>query len=642
MEQFGYVCSVYCRQQAIQKRIYIPPYAHQKSVLAGRSNAMASYITYGAFALVFLLFGFWIWYTWFARAPKTVYSLPIPKSNSESRRSFRPDEFYELIGPNQLLSIKNKQMALMDVAEQKQFWSVPLQSEAEANAIKAARAKNEEIQNRTPKVYDPASGIEITQYKGLDPLGFEGDFAYVDPRIIATTNDVWVAARDRLARFDRQTGVRKEVAIEGKIRSVSPDEDAILVVSRDPGGHEMLTEITLPDGAMKNEEISSPTQPKTTMKVAKAAPAETVEKPGKVRSGRAKSAQPTEKIPVDTVKSAASQATAADAPDEEDMLAMFEESQRPFIAAGANVVQFQTKLLEHKTIAHEAMKPKGKSIVDSGNLTAGQSLDAAQEMLNDMKRQQTGGVVEEDVSEYQVTLHRHFAKDIPDWTGQVTGVPEFFALKTVDIVAAGKSIYVFDKNNKKLWEAKLTYSAPSRYSSEHPPCLETKDALYFADRGILTRFDLANGNVSWRLNSVGISRVQEDRSGNLLVNTTTAGPESIQYSEQINVHEKVHALILKVAPATGKVIWRQESIGDACILSGKFLYATKLSIAYAALRFEEGPDRAFILRLLNPSNGNQIWEYKLVNRSIVKTEVQNNWILLQFDDEVKVLKFFSL
>ncbi len=645
MEQFGYVCSVYCRQQATQKRIYIPPYALQKTVVAGKANALAKYLTYSAIALVFLLFGFWIWYTWFARAPKVVYSLPIPKTDLETRKSFRPAEFYELIGPNQLLSIKNKQMALMDVAEQKQLWSVGLQSEAEANAIKAARAKNEEIQKRTPKVYDPGSGIDMTEYKGLDPLGFEGDFAFVDPRVIATTNDIWVATHDHLARFDRQTGTRKEVAIEGKIHSVSPDEEAILVVSGDPGGGEKLTKIALPDGAMQSEEINPPAQkPKSAVTMAKAVAAQPVEKSARAkgRRGRPTPTEPTDKIPVDKVKNAAAQATAADAPDEEDMLSMFENYQRPFVAAGANVVQFQTKLLEHKTIAHEAMKPKGKSIVDSGNLTAGQSMEAAQEMLNDMKRQQTGGVVEEDVSEYQVTLHRRFANDIPDWTGQVTGVPEFFALKTVDIVAAGKSILVFDKNNKKLWESKLTYSVSSRYSSEHPPCLETKDALYFADMGILTRFDLANGNVGWRLNSVGISRIQEDGRGNLLVNSTTAGPETIQYSEQINVHEKIHALILEVAPATGKVIWRQESIGDMCMISGKFLYATKISTAYAALRFEEGPDTVFNLRLLNPSSGSEIWNFKQGNRRIVKTEVQKNWILLQLDDEVMVLKFFSL
>ncbi len=655
MEQFGYVCSVYCRQQATAKRIYIPPYAHQKSVVAGKANALAKYLTYAGILLFCGLFGLWIWYTWFARAPKIVYSLPIPKSNSESKRSFRPDEYYRLIGPGQLVSIKNKQLALFDVAEQKQLWSVALQTAAETDAINAARTKNENIQKRTPKTYD-RDGFETTRYLGMDPLGFEGDFVYSNPTVVATTNDIWVVAGDRLARFDRQSGSRKDTGIAGKIRSVSPGADAILVVSSDSNGGETLTEITLPDGASQTEEIKAPGgQPKTiaaakkTVPALAAVPAAASDAPapgtGGRRGGRrAGRVAPADKIPVDKVKSAATQATATDAPDEDAMASLFDEDrQHPFVMAGANVVQFETTLLEHKTLAHEVVRaPKKTSLVDSGKLTAGQSLEATQELLNDMRHQQNNGTIEEDVSEYQATVHRRFAKDIPDWTGQVTGQPEFFALKTVDVVAAGKAIYVIDKSNKKLWEAKLTYSVPSRFGSENPPCLETKDALYFADQGMLTKFDLASGNVSWRLNSVGISRVQEDRRGNLLLNSTTAGPESIQYSEEVNIHEKVHALILDVAPATGKVIWRQESIGDLCILSGKFLYATKVSSSFAALRFEQGPDIIYNLRLLNPSTGNEIWNFRQGNRRVVTTEVQDNWILVQCDDEVMVLKFFSL
>jgi outer membrane protein assembly factor BamB len=259
-----------------------------------------------------------------------------------------------------------------------------------------------------------------------------------------------------------------------------------------------------------------------------------------------------------------------------------------------------------------------------------------------MRRDSTGGMEEEDVSTYGVTIHRNFAKDVSDWTGEVTGVPSFFPLKTVDVIAAGKTIYVFNKSNKKLWEGKLTYAVKGRYSDERPPCLETKEAVYFADPGVLTRFDLATGDVAWRFNSVGITKVQEDRRGGLIVNSTTAGPETIKYSQQLNVHDHVHALMLKLAPSSGKIIWQQESLGDSCIFSGKFLYATKISQAYAALRFEQGPDTAYMLRLLNPSSGGQIWEKKFVNHTPYKTEIKDNWILLQFDDEVRVLKFFSL
>jgi hypothetical protein len=85
-----------------------------------------------------------------------------------------------------------------------------------------------------------------------------------------------------------------------------------------------------------------------------------------------------------------------------------------------------------------------------------------------------------------------------------------------------------------------------------------------------------------------------------------------------------------------------DSIGDECLLSGKFLYATRVSTAYAVLRLEDGPDTHYNLNLLNPANGNVIWNYHEGNRRIIRTDVQENWILLHFDDKAMILKFFSL
>ena len=626
MEQFGYVCSVYCRQQATQKRIYVPVYAHQKSVVADKSYVLAKRITYAVTAVAVLLLGFWFWYAWFARNYKIVYSLPIPKRDVDLGKSFKPDEFYQLIGPGQLLSVKNKQVSLFDLAQQKLLWSVPLQTEAEAAAIKAARAKNEEIQKRTPKVQDE-NGFDTTRYAGLDPLGYLNDYYFANPHVIATTNDVWVTLPDRLARFDRQTGARKEIGIMDKILSISETDNAILVISGTPGVHETLTEIMLPEGTLQTEDITTQAE---------------IINPSAPKIKGLKPTAATNKLPIGQLKIAALQAAAASDSDLDATSALWDEDSHPFIPAGPNVVQFKTKLLERKTIAHDAMKPKGKSVLDNNNLTASQGLDVAQEMMNDSRRELNGGMETEDVSRYQVSIHRRFAQDIPDWTGEVIGPPRFYALKTVDIVTAGQSLYVFDKRNKKLWEAKLTFSAPPRYSEDATPVLETEDALYFADLGMLTRYDLATGNVRWRYNSVGISRVKSDERGALYLSSTTAGPESIQYSQQINIKDKIHPLLLKLAPETGKVLWRLESIGDRCLLSGKFLYATRISTAYAALRLEDGPDTHYNLNLLAPANGNVIWNFHRGNQRLIKTEVQKNWILVHFQDEVLVLKFFSL
>jgi hypothetical protein len=117
-----------------------------------------------------------------------------------------------------------------------------------------------------------------------------------------------------------------------------------------------------------------------------------------------------------------------------------------FVPDGANVVQMKVDLIERKTITHQAMKAQKKSMVED-NLTSGQSLEASEQVINDLRREQTGGVEEEDASRYQVTLRRWPASAAPDWTGEVIGAPSFFALKTRDVLVAGNSILVFDKNN---------------------------------------------------------------------------------------------------------------------------------------------------------------------------------------------------
>jgi hypothetical protein len=60
------------------------------------------------------------------------------------------------------------------------------------------------------------------------------------------------------------------------------------------------------------------------------------------------------------------------------------------------------------------------------------------------------------------------------------------------------------------------------------------------------------------------------------------------------------------------------------------------------LRLEEGPDRRFSLTLLDPATGDMIWTYPRINHPNLKTDIQQKSILLQFDDELVVLKFFSL
>lgn len=629
MEMFGYVCSVYCRQQAEAKRIEIPFYAHQKHLVAAKAGSRMLAMIYGVVLLVAAFFGVWIWYVWFARNPKIVYTLKFPEvDRSTGIRSNHPG-FFHLIGPGQMLNTSNREITLIDLKTTQNLWSATLPE------IKSPEYESEEAAFKLPRISRRAVKMHGMDNNN-DPEGFDmveemiynhGDFGV--PEIFPTEKDVWVIRPHALDCFDRKTGSAKDPGIKEPIMTISPTDSEILVISGTRDGHRTLNRIALPEGTLLTEEIATAPAPYFPPK----------QTPG---GKSAKNTAMSDKMPVGQLKALAEAAAQSGVNGSDEDSGMIGREQSAYVSAGETVVEFKAKMLEHKTISHEAMKAKGPSVLESGNVTASQGLDLAQEMMNDSRRAMTGGVDVEDVSRYAVTLHRHFAQGVPEWKGEVTGPPEFYPLKTVDILGAGQSLQAFDKQNKKLWDSKLTFAVSSHFPEDAAPCAETRDAIYFADLGMLTRFDTVTGNVRWRYNSVGISSIIADDSGGLYVSTTTAGPESITYSQQIDVRNKIYPVIVKLDAGSGKALWNLRNTGEKMFHSGKFLYTTSLTTAYAALHLEEGPDTHYYLNLIDPKNGGVIWTFHRGNRYVNKTEVQQKWILLHERDRIEVLKFFSL
>ena len=585
MEQFGYVCSTYCRKRAEQTGMDVPVYGKQRAVIEARVAWAGAWFLRAAVFLAVVLVGAWIWYTFFGSQPRVIYSEKLSPGDRA--------RFYQLLAPNQVLSIKANQMTLFDLAEQKQLWSVALNLGLPAPVpLNAARDDIEE------------------------PVRL-----YPEPRVIATTNDLWILFPGRLVQYDRHTGNNKqELPLNPPFFGVAQNDSGMTVISSDESGRETITRIAFSNGTVQTAPIES----------------------GAAVASPARSQPPPATIEVAT--NSADYAMAKLVAAKAIKLAERTSWGDRFVPDGADVVRMKVDLIERKTIIHQAMKARKKSVVDD-NLTSGQSMEASEQMINDIRRDQTGGVEEEDASRYQVVLRRWPASTAPDWTGEVIGAPSFFALKTRDVLVAGNSILVFDKNNRKLWTATLTYSVPPHYSEDfateaEPPCVESGNTLYVFDRGMLTSFDAATGQVRWRLTSVGISQVQPDGQGRLYVTSTTASPDTIQFSQQFNLSSKVNPVILKVDAATGRVLWRNEGIGDRCFLSGKFLYAARAA-ENPLITPGEDPVLYFDLYRLGPSDGHAMWDYSQ-SRHPVQIEVQGNQILLHFRGELQVLKFFSL
>jgi hypothetical protein len=295
-----------------------------------------------------------------------------------------------------------------------------------------------------------------------------------------------------------------------------------------------------------------------------------------------------------------------------------------FIPDGNSYLAFASTMIQENIVEHDALKaPPKKSALSDPNLSTANENKAVNEQLNDIQRTLGGGKVEEDLSTYQVAIRRPDAPQ-PDWVGTVVGLPQLFPLQTVNVITAGKTVIAFDKSNKKLWQAGLTYavlpgesefgSSKSEYGEG--PCVEHNGVLYVFDQAILTAFDPATGNVKWRIPSVGIVGMFFDNKDNIYLNTTSGSPDDIKYSAQIDINKENEKTVQKIDGKTGRILWSYYPGGYISYLSGKFIFAYRYSNSgdddeqlmdgAAGL---ENPSYLKIIRI-NPGNGHEMWDHE--------------------------------
>ena len=114
-------------------------------------------------------------------------------------------------------------------------------------------------------------------------------------------------------------------------------------------------------------------------------------------------------------------------------------------------------MIQENIVQREAMKaPAANKDSALQSVTGGNETAALNEQLNDMRRDNGQDKVTEDQSSYSVTI-RQAGNPSASWSGDVIGPPQLIPLKTVNVLAAGKTVIVLDKSNKKLWQTVLTY-----------------------------------------------------------------------------------------------------------------------------------------------------------------------------------------
>lgn len=654
MSIFGYLCSINCRYAAEQQGIQVPKYKFQKRSVEAREFRHGALITVGVVTIVFALIVAYFWYEESGSKPKLSMTIPVDGGR---------DVYSQFLGENKILMVSAKQAHLYDLKEEKDVWKADLKDVSQAKPTAAADDNADESDtsaaraaNATQKAKTVAQAFVGKPSRGktraavnavatspaaapdtsaddnssddvsdmMDSYGGFGDYGH--PKIYIDSDNVWVCNSQSVKCIDQKTGqIKNTIPVRGRLIGFTPGDGNILLVTAPSATLRSVTRIDVPSGNLTTNDIYIP---KPTLKALK---------PGQLPP---------------TVEPTARLLLHQELEDRKIFRMNVVRTSSEFYSSGENLVELRVRLVEVKMTAVESMKKK-KSTLVNGELSSGSNTKAvAEEIFNDLKRSETGGFREIDESTYAVTLRRWIGKETNDWTDKVIGLPLFFSCKTVDLLIANKRMIAFDKQNKKLFETTLSYGLPEtseNRSSSQPPALELDGVLYFYDQGVLTAFELPTGNVRWRLPTVGITCIQPDH-GMLYINTSSAAPDSIQYSDQINF-DKTDAVLLKVDAKTGTTVWKSVNHGQQTFLSGKYVYGTSSFVGGMALgnglrdalgMASSGPSYFHMYRI-DPKDGKLIWDYgKNEDGPPDQIDFQNNKILMNYGKEIRVMKFLQL
>jgi len=672
MELFGYVCSPLCKAKADSHGIQIPVYQGQKSVVEARQWRKVVWVSSALGTVVAAFLGVWFWYAWFGCMPHPVFSVKF------GERKYSGQSVLCGKDNQQIVFLHGGTLARYDIASKKQLWSAKLvdmkQFEKEAeDEIKSIHESN--LRARDHGVQDLLRPPEKDKLMKDMERAAESELS-----LYVRGDKVWVASPGKLTRYDWDSGkATKELAVQSRYGGFISRGDELMMIDS-PSRRPIVTHINLQTDECRTDDLRAPeaaalaaggTNGPASPRLPRGTEAAGLPlTPGKDMGKPMDPAKIAEQVShMSTPAKMALPAVLANSMSQERTLAALQDDNTPaadddgfgprssfsLIPTKDGFVQFSVKLLESRMVERSAMKPAtGKGALE-GNVTAGNSLQVAQDLLNEMQRERGGDKVREDESRYQVTIRKPGTQE--NWTGEVVGPPKLFPLETVNVLTANRAVMVFDKSNKPLWQKPLTHNvvrglgALDEESATYGqgPCVEHKGSLYVFDEAVLTAFDLKTGNPRWRLPSVGIAGLFFDDKDNIYVNTTTASPDSIKYSKQIDISEKVSNEVLKVDSSNGKVLWRTQPGGLVNYLHGKVILVVQSSGLTGPHDDEEdsgGPMSAFTapphlrIRRLNPRNGHEVWEY-FQERAPLDVGFDNNTVRLVFKKEVQVLKFMT-
>jgi len=656
MQLFGYFCSPLCKAKAEDQGLDVPVYAGQRDVAEGQFWRKSGLIAGAIGLLVVAFFGVWIWYAWFGSVPHPYFAVRF----EDNDRGYSGHA--QLVGKDQVVFLHGGTLARYNLKTGKPVWTQELISKQQIDdAIKEANDEQAKANEGFGlHSHQSAEDIERSVKQALQS----------ELTLHVSGQNVWVEKGDKLTHYDWDSGkVAREVTLperEGELVEVGDELQMI--------GAKSVTHISLASGDSRIEQYG-PAGAKIVVLAQNDAGGGLVGADGtqpldpKKVEAQAANLKLQGRIALPAIISNARHEGQLEQALKDDYGNTKPKSQKgkledaelfQLIPGPTGVVEYSSKLLEERTETHSAMKAAPKKSALDGTVNAAHTGEIANEILNEMQRNAGGDTVTEDVSRYQVTVRIPDTENTPDWTGEVVGSPELYVLKSVNVIAAGKSVTVLDKNNKKIWQASLTYTVSgggeggmrffAREASHYGdgPVVEHGNTLYVIDQAVLTAFDLTSGDARWRLPSVGVVGLFFDDKDNVYVNTTTGNPDDIKYSRQIDVTRQTEEVVTKVEAKTGKALWTAKPGGFVSYVSGPYLYVIdcydpnptdedQMNDMAASL---QKPAYLRITRI-RPSDGRIMWDYYDRNRCPVNWDFDGNSIQLIFKREVQVLRYLT-
>ncbi len=317
-------------------------------------------------------------------------------------------------------------------------------------------------------------------------------------------------------------------------------------------------------------------------------------------------------------------------------------------AAGGALLRGDVRLVEKKITERKVAGPADASAAleeADKKAATGWGNDAAlyaKALAKDTAAEDNGGRERTDESTYEVILTRPLDAGIPEVRATVHGHADIFSTRTLDLIAAGRTLLAFDHNNKKLWETTLAQPIADPGSARDDedddatattaqPCVENGGRLYFFDSAFLTAFDLATGQPAWRVPAGGIRKLQSDGRGALYVSTGSAEFDP----------NGALPLTMKIEAQSGKILWKIEKYQD-CIVSGGDVYATRETrnsedMVNATFDKSKAIECRWKLYKLSARKGEVQWEWFQTRRPR-RVEADGKKVALLFANELQIIK----